>query len=82
MKLENTTSVYGHTFSLNVSVKSGMDWTGEKPAYTHFCLIQLGDDKAQAEGKAAVIKSLMAAGGVYKFTLQATPKVASYSEEL
>jgi hypothetical protein len=42
----------------------------------------LGDDKAQAEGKAAVIKSLMAAGGVYKFTLQATPKVASYSEEL
>jgi len=82
MKLETTTQVYGHSFSLNVSVKSGMDWTGKAPKYVHFCLIELGDDHDQAMGKAAVIKSLMAAGGVYKFTLKAAPKVAGYSQEM
>lgn len=81
MNLAKTATVYGHDFSLNVAVKSGMDWTGKAPAYKHFCLIQLGDDQSQAEAKAAIIQDAMG-DAFYKFTLRATPKVATHSEEL
>lgn len=80
MQLETTTSVYGHEFSLNVAVKAGLDWTGKAPKWVHFCLIQLGDDKERAMAKAALIKEAM--GEEYKFTLRASPKVGSYSEDI
>lgn len=80
MNLENTVSVYGHVFTLNVAVKDGLDWTGKAPKFVHYCLIQLGDDKIQAWCKAERIKQLM--GDDYKFTFCATPKVGSYSEDI
>lgn len=80
MELETTTSVYGHDFSLNVAVKDGLDWTGKAPKWVHYCLIQLGDNKVQAQAKAETIKAAM--GEDYKFTLRASPKVASYSEDI
>lgn len=82
MNLEAKTTVYGHEFSMNVAVQDGISWNGKDPAYKHFCLIQLGDDEAQAMAKAQTIKAAMAAMGVYKFTIQAKPKVAYYSEEI
>ncbi|UAV89771.1 hypothetical protein [Pseudomonas phage COT4] len=80
MQLEKTTTVYGHQFSLNVAVKQGLDWTGKAPKWVHFCHIELGDDQEQAQAKAATIKAAM--GDDYKCTLRASPKVASYSEDL
>jgi hypothetical protein len=80
MELHNTISVYGHEFSLNVAVKDGLDWTGKAPKWVHYCLIQLGDNKEQAQAKAQTIKAAM--GDDYKCTLRASPKVASYSEDI
>lgn len=83
MDLPVSSTNYGFTFTLNVAVKtSRMNWNGTEPAYAHFCLIELGDNQADAEDKARTIKAAMSAMGCYKFTMQATPKICTYSEEL
>lgn len=81
MNLETTTRVYGHKFSLNIAVKVGLDWTGKAPLYTHYCVIELGDDQAVAEFEAGNIIAKFGRD-CFKFTLRAEPKVATYSEEL
>lgn len=80
MDLQPVTNVYGHEFSLNVAIADGLDWTGKSPKWVHYCLIQLGDNKDAAMEKANTIKAAMGEG--FKFTLRASPKVASYSEDI
>lgn len=81
MKLENTTTVYGHTFELNVAVECGRNWNNTEPSYKHFCMVQLNADTLEeAQAKAIVIKQSM--GGKYKCTLRAIPKVAFNTEEV
>lgn len=81
MKLERTTSVYGHSFELNVAVECGRNWNDTAPAYKHFCMINLStDDLEEAKTKAHTIKASM--GDKYKCTLRAIPKVAFHTEEV
>lgn len=81
MKLENTTSVYGHTFELNVAVECGRNWNDTEPSYKHFGMVQLNADTLEeAQKKAKIIKLSM--GPMYKCTLHAIPMVAFNTEEV
>lgn len=81
MQLSDTTSVYGHTFELNIAVENGLNWSGKEPSYKHFCMVQLNADSLEeAQAKAIIIKQNM--GDKYKCTLRAIPKVAFNTQEV